>query len=143
MNFDITFLTFLLSPDSQLTIEDPVGRAVPTNGSLHLSCDSPHTTHTAWFRGQPAAGPVPVTGDPRIVTNGDDLWLTSFHASEHAGLYYCLVTTDTGDSVRSCPANVTHASELTNFLPFCCFFFYLFSFPHCSLVQAIVCLSLA
>jgi hypothetical protein len=100
----------LAATDSQLTIEDPVGRAVPTNGSLHLSCDSPHSAHTAWFRGQPAAGPVPVTGDPRIITNGGDLWFTSFHASEHAGLYYCLVTTDTGEAVRSCPAHLTHAS---------------------------------
>ena len=91
---------------------DPASDAVPTNGSVHLSCPSPNATGTFWMRGPPAAGLVPLLGgDPRLVTTGADLWVTSFHAAEHTGLYYCLVAVGNGESLRSCPATLSHASK--------------------------------
>lgn len=102
-------------PDTQFIIEEPSSQAVPTNGSLQLSCTAPNATDIEWARGQPEAGLTPVmsSSDPRVTTDGDSLEVTPFHAIEHIGLYYCLATLESGDTVRSCPANISHASEQT------------------------------
>ena len=68
---------------------------------------------TVWARGRPEEGLSPVTQDDRLTTDGERLGITGFHAAEHAELYYCLVTTGAGETVRSCPASVSHASECT------------------------------
>ena len=92
-------------------VEDPLSQAVPTNGSLQLTCTTPNASHALWLRGPPEDDLSPIQGDSRVTTDGDTLELSSFHAIDHVGLYYCLITTETGDTVRSCPADISHASK--------------------------------
>ena len=105
-------LHFLIprSTDALYITEEPLSQAVPTNGSLQLSCLAPNFTLTLWFKGPPALGHDQISGDPRVTTEGDTLELTSFHAIEDVGLYYCMVLSEAA-VVRSCPAYISHASE--------------------------------
>lgn len=115
-----TSCTDIHFPDTQYIIEELSSQAIPTNGSLQLSCTAPIATEIAWGRGQPEGGFVPVTssGDPRVTANGGSLEVTPFHAIEHIGLYYCLATLETGDKVRSCPSNISHASKQNTYCTF-------------------------
>ena len=99
--------------DTQYLTTEPLSQPVPTNGTFHLKCSSPNATSTLWFRGHPEQGFIPILNDPPrlLITDDNTLHLSSFHAIDDIGLYYCLVTMDTGAALRSCPANISHASE--------------------------------
>ena len=98
------------STDALYITEEPLSQAVATNGSLQLSCLAPNFNLTLWFKGSPADGLTQVQEDLRVTADGDTLELTSFHAIEHTGLYYCMVLSETV-IVRSCPAYISHASK--------------------------------
>ena len=98
-----------LPPGAQFTVKEPRSQAVPTGGNVSLSCSSPSATLYYWWVGAPPnrAG---ITA-PRVSLDGAQLNISSFHATDHAGLYSCMVALPGTNAIFTCPANVSHASE--------------------------------
>lgn len=98
-----------LPPGAQFTVKEPSSQAVPTGGNVSLSCSSPSATLYYWWVGAPPnrAG---ITA-PRVSLDGAQLNISSFHATDHAGLYSCMVALPGTNAIFTCPANISHASE--------------------------------
>lgn len=90
---------------------------VGSGGNTSLTCH--HPSHPSagirWVRGGPESlsdADAPLE-DPRLVAAGSELFISSFHASELAGEYSCVVDPleTPSQALVSCPARVKHASK--------------------------------
>ena len=98
-----------LPPGAQFTVKEPRSQAVPTGGNVSLSCSSLSATLYYWWVGAPPnrAG-ITASG---VSLDGAQLNISSFHATDHAGLYSCMIALPGANAIFTCPANVSHARE--------------------------------
>lgn len=84
--------------------------AVSTGGNVTLRCAGSFDT-AWWFRGDITALKSVDTRPGVVELEDQALKIMGFHASDHAGCYYCLAVFSTLDAIHSCPAHISHASE--------------------------------
>lgn len=87
-----------------------------TGSTVTLTCsvDGVGNENVTWMKGDIGSSVrVDSLNDLRISTDANELTITSYHNSEHGGLYHCTAEGPSGHYRLSCPTHVQHARELT------------------------------